>query len=81
MAFFCDNASDSLIFFSRIEWNEVIDMFFGNLFGCSGSRDRDNTWWIVIIAIIVLYFLFFDRSDDSCGCPDPCHDPCRDRCC
>jgi len=81
MEFFCDNPSFfsvSPIFFCGINWNEVMNMFFGNLSGCS---DRSNTWWVVIIAIIVLYFLFFDKAGDGDCCRDSCADPCRDRCC
>ena len=51
-------------------------MAFGSL-GCGGNDSgNSNSWWIIVIAIIVLYFLVFDKNGKgdcnpcapSCGC-------------
>ncbi len=52
-------------------------MLFGNWNGCSSNGDNSNSWWIIVIAIIVLYFLCFDHGNDN-SCCDPCE---RNRCC
>lgn len=79
MQFFCETSENSLHspFVSLcIKWSEVMEMLFGNQNNCCGTGENSNSWWIIVIAIIVLYFLCFDRSDNSCC--DPCD---RNRCC
>lgn len=73
MRFFCENREffHSPIPAFRIKWIEVMKMLFGNLTNCGGNSENSNSWWIIVIAIIVLYFLVFDKGDRH-DCCDSC---------